>query len=343
MGYGGPRIEFYTQNQYSNFTSSIQREDAARVRDILRRRQVPTEADLFKERQEKFRAQERAAAAEAAYLRTVEEEAVEKRRIHDEEQIRCTAKKVKRRSLTDAEKTLMRSRRAHLTQLAAPKKYTEPLYGSGMYGMCMHQQGHTVVYPTGRNGAVYCPGVDRDRIIPVPKEKIDTLPPWIGSYSDHHGTRELKEKADARADSKYYINGPRRHGDAEEEAIRQATLDRIAAAHAPASLSNESPPSSSPAKAEATTVDHFDFDVDDDGESIFSHGSSNGPIAATGNPHLMTLSTKDSVSLHLTRYGGAMTAPRAKKPEGRPTLSELTLPQLRSRLFQIEVPTTKTV
>ncbi|KAI5688251.1 hypothetical protein MNV84_04294 [Leishmania braziliensis] len=344
MGYGGPRIEFYTANQYSNYAAAIDRENAARVQSILRRRNGPAEQEEQRQREEAFRAYERAQADEVARAHDKEAEALEQRRIKDERVQRQLANKTSRRPFTTVEVTLRRRRHTHLCRLAEPRKYPEAMIGSAM----PHQGGRDGKLPTlGRNGAVYCAGVDRDRIVPSRPVLQCTTPPWVGSYSTHHGPHELEAQM-AKEATAYYCARPAPQRSASEQAMRQQTLQGIAAEHAVAAQQSSTDVGTAEAFREEVRSSAADVAqrhgiglnyVDDDAGSIFSHGSSNGPIAATGNMHLSTSSTKVSVQLHLSRYGGAMTARRPQQPAKAPALEKMSLPELAERLVTIQIPT----
>lgn len=346
MGYGGPRVEFYTANQYSNFASAIDRENAARVRSIVHRRSWSAEQEAQRQREAAFRAYERAQADEVARVRAEEAEALEQRRLKDERALRRLATKTRRRSLTAAEVASRRSRHACLCRLAEPRKYQEAMYGSGMIGGAMpHQSGRDGKLPTvGRNGAVYCAGVDRDRIVPSRPALEGTVPPWMGSYSTHHGPHKLDAQM-AKEAAAYYCAHPAPPRSASEQDMRQKTLQSIAAEHSVATQQDGPDVGIADASGEKGRSSVGDAEqwhrmgpdsVDDEAVSIFSHGSSNEPIAATGNMHLSTISTKHSVQLHLNRYGGAMTAPRP--PRSSKAVSEnLTLPELAGRLVFIQM------
>ncbi|CAG9574683.1 conserved hypothetical protein [Leishmania major strain Friedlin] len=346
MGYGGPRVEFYTANQYSNFAAAIDRENAARVRSILHRRNLPAEQEAQRQREAAFRAYERAQADEVARSHAEEAEALERRRVKDERAQRRLATKTRRRSLTAAEVASRRSRHACLCRLAEPRKYQEAMYGSGMIGGAMpHQSGRDGKLPTvGRNGAVYCAGVDRDRIVPSRPALEGTVPPWKGSYSTHHGPHKLDAQM-AKEAAAYYCAHPAPQRSASEQDMRQQTLQSIAAEHSMAAQQDGADvgmADASGAKGRSSVADAVQWhrmgsdNVDDEAGSIFSHGSSNGPIAATGNMHLSTTSTKHSVQLHLSRYGGAMTAPRPWRPS-KAASENLTLPELADRLVCIQM------
>ncbi|KAK7197038.1 hypothetical protein NESM_000647700 [Novymonas esmeraldas] len=343
MGYGGPRVEFFTANHYSNYASAIDRENAARVRSIVQRRQWPAEREAQRQREEEFRAYEQAQADEVARVHAEEAAALERRRIADERALHRLATKTRRSSLTAAEVTVRRARHAHLSRLAVPRQHHEAMYGAGMMGSAMpHQSGRNGALPTvGRNGAVYCAGVDRDRIVPPRPVMQGTTPPWVGSYSTHHGPHELEAQV-AREEAAYYCANPAPQRSASEQAARQHTLHSIAAAHA--AQQPDSGACSVDTMGEdddagvAETEPRRTAAPDDDAASVFSHGSSNGPIAATGNKHLSTSSTKDSVRLHLSCYGGAMTAPRPPRPPKTLASESLTLPALADRLVRMQMP-----
>ncbi|GET89049.1 hypothetical protein, conserved [Leishmania tarentolae] len=347
MGYGGPRVAFYTANQYNNFAVAIDHENAARVRSILHRRNWPAEQEAQRQREEAFRSYERAQADEAARERAEEAEALEWRRIKDERTQRSLANKTRRRSLTAAEVTARRARHARLCRLAEPRKFPEAMYGIGMIGGTVpHQSGRDGKLPAmGRNGAVYCAGVDRDRIVPSRPALDGTVPPWMGSYSTHHGSNQLQAQM-AKEAAAYYCTHPAPQRSASEQEMRQKRLQSIAAEHSVAPQPEGSDLGASEASDEnrgfsvADEVQQHGMGsdyVDDEVRSIFSHGSSNGPIEATGNMHISTCSTKPSVQLHLSRYGGAMTAPRPARPF-KATLESFTLPELADRLVQMQIP-----
>ncbi|TPP52328.1 hypothetical protein CGC21_16615 [Leishmania donovani] len=310
MGYGGPRVEFYTANQYSNFAAAIDRENAARVRSIVHRRKLPGEQEAQRQREEAFRAYERARADEVARVHAEEAEALERRRVKDERAQRRLATK------------------------------------TGMIGGAMpHQRGRDGKLPTvGRNGAVYCAGVDRDRIVPSRPALEGTVPPWRGSYSTHHGPHKLDAQM-AKEAAAYYCAHPAPQRSASQQDMRQKTLQSIAAEHsmeaqqdgADVGMADASGEKGRSSAADAEQRHRMGSDnVDDETGSIFSHGSSNGPIVATGNMHLSTTSTKNSVQLHLSRYGGAMTAPRPRRPS-KAASENLTLPELADRLVCIQM------
>ncbi|KAG5478094.1 hypothetical protein LSCM4_05494 [Leishmania orientalis] len=348
MGYGGPRVEFYTANQYSNYAAAIDGENAARVRSIVQRRNWPAEQKAQRQREEEFRAYERAQAEDAARVRAEEAEALEQRRIKNERAQKRLATKTRRRSLTAAEVTSRRERYTRLCRLAEPRKYQEAAYGSGMIGSAMpHQSGRDGKLPTlGRNGAVYCAGVDRDRIVPRRPVLQGTTPPWVGSYSTHHGPHELNAQA-AKEAVAYYCAHPALQRSASEQGRLQQAISGIAVEHAAAAQPPGTDVSIADASSEeegssaAGAVQRHDVDLDhedDEVGSIFSHGFSNGPITATGNMHLCTSSTKESVQLHLRRYGGAMTAPRPAKAAAS---KKSTLPELVDHLMRIQMPQCK--
>ncbi|KPA79304.1 hypothetical protein ABB37_05767 [Leptomonas pyrrhocoris] len=345
MGYGGPRVAFYTANEYANYASAVDREDAARVRSIAHRRDSVPESELLRQREETFRAYEAGQAAEAARLRAEEEAALEERKRRDERHQRRLATRGRRRSLSAAESATLRARQAHLNQLAQPRRYAEPAYGSTTYGLVMHQRGCKVEFPVGRNNAVYMPGVDRDRIVPSrPVLDASDLPPWIGSYSSHHGPRE-RERAAAEEEAAYYCGRLAAPRSAVAEARKQATLRDMAAEHAAAAQRQQWRAASAGehnevvAAADSLRASAASYTEEgSDAESVFSHGSSNGPIRATGNMHICTASTKESVQLHLSRYGGAMTAPRLKRDVALSSTMNRTLPELSYRLVKMQAP-----
>ncbi|KPI84369.1 hypothetical protein ABL78_6576 [Leptomonas seymouri] len=344
MGYGGPRVEFYTANHYANFVSAVQREDAARVNSIIQRRTNVPASELLRQREEAFRAYEAQQVAAEARARAEEEAALERRKRHDERQQRRIASRGRHNSLSAPEVATRRARLAHINQLAQPRLRPEAAYGNTTYGRVMHQRGCKVEYPVGRNNAVYTPGVDRDRIVPLrPVLDGTSLPPWIGSYSTHHGLRE-REHIAAKQEARYYCGTPTAPRSADAEAKKQKTLQSIAAAYAadqeegPQQAAPEDMPST--ASIHAAAAPHEDVAAEDEADtaSVFSHGSSNGPIRATGNMHMCTSSTKEGVQLHLSLYGGAMTAPRARRDADQVSAKSLTLPELSLRLMKMQVP-----
>lgn len=353
MGYGGPRVEFYTANQYANYASAIQREDAARVRSIVHRRSSVPEAEQLRQREEAFRAYEAAKAAEAVRAREEAEQSLEERKRHEERQQRRLATRGRHGSLTSAEAASHRVRHARMNELAQPRKPAALENGCGTFGCVMNARGSKAAYPTGRNGAAYMPGIDRDRIVPVRPALHNSAspPPWIGSYSTRHGPRE-EVRAAAKEEAAYYCGKPIAvPRSASDEAARQQTLREIAAEHADAQQQQQQQEQEAAAERDSQQADAFAAaaaaapysdsadDGDDDGAaSVFSHGSSNGPICATGNEHVCTISTKESVLLHLSRYGGAMTAPHAQPTAKQAAAKDFTLPELSHRLVTMQAP-----
>jgi hypothetical protein len=351
MGYGGPRVEFYTANQYANHAAAIQREDAARVRSIAHRRTSIPEAEQLRQREEAFRAYEAQQAVEAARAREEAAAALEARKRHEERQQRRLATEGRHGSLSPAEVAARRARHARLNELAQPRSYDTDGKGShSTYGCVMHPRRRTVTYPVGRNNAVYSPGVDRDRIVPA-RPVVDgsgPSPPWVGSYSTHHGQRE-DERWAAKKEADYYCKKTSWHRTAREEVEKQKTLREVVAAH----VAEQSPQqrNASTAFAEgdgdqgvaASAATHrADGDEDErDAVSVFSHGSSNGPIRATGNQHICTSSTKESVQLHFSQRGGIMAAPRPQRLAERIAAKDLTLPELSHRLVTMQAPSAK--
>ncbi|KAG5503542.1 hypothetical protein JKF63_05682 [Porcisia hertigi] len=348
MGFGDTRLQLCNAHRSSDYAVAIHKENAARVRGILRHRSWPGLQEEQRQREKAFRAYERAQAEELALLREEELKALERRRISEERAQRRVAAKARRHSLTVAEVASRRALHARICRLAEPRKYPEPMYGRGMIGGNVpHQGGRDGMLPTmGRNGAVYCAGVDRDRIVPPRPALHGTTPPWVGSYSTHHGPRQREEQM-AKAAAAYYCAHPALERSASEEAVRQQMLQFVAAEHATeaqqrgndAGLAGTSGEDEDKFEVDAAQEhgmgnNHFDCEV----ESIFSHGSSNAPIAATGNKHLSNSSTKESVQLHLRRYGGAMTAPRPRR-YGKYAASEtLTLPELVNCVVSLQIP-----
>lgn len=250
---------------------------------------------------------------------------------------------------------------SEMVRLSQPRPQVEPGYGSLMYGRCMQQRTRVVEFPEGRGGQRYCPGVDRDRRVPAPPANLhDTsAAPWVGSYSTqrHRRGRGSVVGSDEAGTVMSKVDAPQRT--AVQEAARRAAVEAIAQSHMPCvedgeegsynhvgSRSNgygEAMDGAYTSQADryytegtpTTDAMHRNtFDVeDDDVPSVFSHASSTGPIVAVGVQHMGMVSTKPQTQLHLSRYGGSMTAPRTTQRHVVRD-EELTLPQLTARVIQ---------
>lgn len=344
MGYGGPRVGFQTSTQHANHTATIRREDAARVADIVHRRSSTSDAEQLRQREVAFREYEAAQAAEAARVRTEAAAALAARKAQDERQ-----QQRRHGAPSPAEMTARRARAARLTKLAQPRDRSDASLSGTACGCVVHPRGSTVTYPTGRNGAPYTPGVDRDRVMPArPALGSGTTPPWVGSYSTHHGPRgdDALAAAAAREEAAYACGNPSPPRSAQEEGRRQKVLRELAAtmnadAQQPADTAGFAAAPAAPSQHAAAASFVGENEGEEDTASVFSHGSSNGPIVATGNAHMCTASTKESVQLHLSRYGGAMTAPRQPRTGQRVAVETLTLPELSHRLVKMQAPSSQ--
>ncbi|CAD2219742.1 hypothetical protein AGDE_12146 [Angomonas deanei] len=265
-------------NQYGAYVENIKKEESIRVNHILANRRRSAELEEQQKYAEAFHASEMAAAerrvAEQEELRA----AVERQQRLEDRKARSQGKG--RRAAGDAPK----ASKSRLLELSRPKERGEAMYGSGTYGKCMHQKTNRVEFPQGRNGAVYTPGVDRDRIVPFTSSQ-----------------RRLGDSS--RNGGKTNAQGVARRLSQEE---REAIIDRIQESHKKnvAFADAQAGPNRSTLNQE--------HDQDDDKDSVFSHTSSNGPIKATGVPHMTMHSERDTTVRHLHNYGGSMTAPRAE-------------------------------
>lgn len=295
-------------NDYGPRVESIRKEDNARVRAIVNGDQRATQEEQTQARIEKFRATER---EEAARRQAVQEEllaASERQRKRDE---RKALSMSKARS-TNRDRGAPVASRARMLEMSQPKQHHEAMHGAGTYGKCMHQRTNRVEFPQGRNGAAYAPGIDRDRYVPTSSSSKATQSRGAQAKTAERdatvrGIRAAHESAD----------GHHRHQDVEDAARRAA-------------------------------MEQGDVAVDDDDNgseggsangsrapSVFSHASSNGPILATGVPHMGMHSEKPTTQQHLEAYGGSVAAPRVAGTDEH-NLADLTLPEVTTRLVQMQ-------
>lgn len=375
MPYGGPRFEFFTQNQYNNHTAFILKEDAARAAAIQQNREDAKAAESRQERLKTEQMQHEAARIEQAAADKEEAAALRQRRLAAEERATKKQRQQHRRAARHTQSNVIgddptkntSQRRsnthggtqftgsARVLTLTQPKQ-RDPAYGSLMYGKCMYQRGETVQFPTGRNGQPYTPGIDRDRTLPARPDT--TFKPWEGSYSTQ---RPSKASVEHHADHQYYLSQPK-GASSEKQAARRDTIATLSAFHAPqdATLS-ENPSAERVCSSGENTVGHHRSasaassrsSSSSSAPSVFSHCSSNGPIEATGTMHMVAepRAGKEQVSAHLKRYGGAMTASGNKysvagSAAGRRRIDEnglevspligLSLPELSYRVVTIQ-------
>lgn len=337
MSYGGPRVAFYIQRDWDNYADRIRKEDNARVQahfDNIHREEEKMERDrksrLF--HQERLEEQARLEAEHAEYQAILEE-----RRIREERQ---RTGKPPPKKMTPAEKAAIAYNISRTKELAVPKTNPQPAYGGMMYGRCMYQKTRKVEFPQGRAGQSYCPGVDRDRIIPQRPNPKD-LPPWIGSYSSHHSilSEPMRRKAAEEEEDYYYRDAPQ-HTEEEKRARRRvidAMLQRMEHAESEEIADDLPVPSQETSSGDPSRQDFPPAwgAMDDDTPSIFSHADSNGPIVATGAQHLKYDSSRAEVDSHLKRYGGSMTAPR---PPYAPDVfvKDMNLPELQDRVVALQ-------
>ncbi|CCW62634.1 unnamed protein product [Phytomonas sp. EM1] len=333
MGWGGPRFEFYTANQYNNFTDFVRREDAARVRAILRRNQqqqqlVGRPADC----QDGVTWREADAQRDPHLCEIAKGQAgqPQSQPLLSKDNHPCTpGNHAKGKAVQKV------ARGARLRQLAQAKKYPEPALCRHMYGRCMYQRGNVVEFPVGRNGACYSPGVDRDRIVPK-RPPMDVVRPWIGSFSTHWSSPEATWE---RAQEAYY-GKPVLPRTVATQAARMADLREIEAAHPEEAghdkgeIADQCGITTADSRVRVAPI-NGEADVDDV-PSVFSHASSNGPISNTGANHIATspFSTKQEVMEHLKTVG--------QSDQGLPGGSVLsstkgwTLPQLTYRVVMLQ-------
>lgn len=338
MSYGGPRVAFYIQRDWDNYADRIRKEDNARVQahfDNIQREEDKLDRDrksrLF--HQERLQEQARLEAEHAEYQAILEE-----RRIREE--CRRTGKPPPKK-MTPAEKAAIAYNIARTKELAVPKANPQPAYGGMMYGRCMYQKTRKVEFPQGRSGQPYCPGVDRDRIIPQRPNPKD-LPPWIGSYSSHHSilSEPMRRKA-AEEEEDYYCRDAPRYTE-EEKRARREVIDSMLRRMEQADAAEEGQ-STPQAGTSSWDPNRQDFALPmggrandmDDTPSIFSHADSNGPIVATGAQHMKYDSSRTEVDSHLRRYGGSMTGPR---PPYAPDVfvKDMNLPELQERVVTLQ-------
>ncbi|EKF39603.1 hypothetical protein MOQ_000167 [Trypanosoma cruzi marinkellei] len=305
--YGGPRFEFFFTHQFLNNEEAIRKEDAQRVAFILRRRE-----------------QQKAAQAECEA----------KKRREEEEQQRAAAEAEEERLEAERRLEAKRSRRSEkqrrLKELSTPIVHGGPLYSRGTYGRVMYPSARGVPLPQGRAGAAYMPGVDRHRIVPPPPA-ADAHPPWIGS-----GTAWMIEKAEADEEKRYFLAPSKR--DPETLGETKQRIDAIQRHHAIQVKNDVTDAQEEDAAANDIQVPAVRVDVPHKPRrppSVFSHASSNEPIRALGTQHMETISTKEDVQNHLSKYGGVLTPPR---PAARPPtpFDNMTLSELAVRLVRMQ-------
>lgn len=325
--YGGPRFEFITTNQCTNHRAFVCRENNERVRSIVSRRQAAIDAAekdrmyADTQRQQQEEAEQRSAAAVQAAR------ALRQRRLEAEQR--------KNNSIgaheTGPVTTITKEK---IDRLAAPKKVREAAYGCMMYGRCMEQRGREVEFPLGRAGATYCPGVDRDRIVPA-RPDLTKLPPWVGSYSTHRGFDRLQE-VEAQMDEAFYLGGTI-HKTPAELRERRMVIDEMQRA---AWGADEAAALDSPKPTGRETACDDDAADRDDLPSIFSHGSSNGPIADMGMQYLNTNTnhtvTRNEVQRHLSQRGERAKDRLARSQIQRPDVASLPLIDLTHRVVRLQ-------
>ncbi|EPY24389.1 hypothetical protein STCU_07205 [Strigomonas culicis] len=292
----------------STFEEAIRNEDNARVRAIVTVGEREREKAELQARIERFRAAER---EEAAGRQAAQAELLAEAERYDKWQKRKELSVSKSRS-ANRDRTAPVATRSRLNELSQPRVHDEPMYGAGTYGKCMHQRTNRVEFPQGRNGAPYTPGVDRDRIVPT-----------SSSSTQHHHTppRNVERDASIKEIARQHeaSAGRQRHQDI-EDAARRAALQQ----------------------GDVTVDDSYGDEGSEDGcadrghaPSVFSHASSNGPILATGVPHMGLASEKPTTLHHLQAYGGSVGVPRAAR-EDEEKLDDLSLPEVTTRLVRMQ-------
>lgn len=329
-------MAFHIQSDWDNYGDRVAKEDRARIQahydaEEKVKRRAQREADAAEFRQREAEEAQRLEEEKAMY------QAILSQRKEDEERKRSGKQPLKKR--TPAEKAAIAYNRRRTKELAVPKVDPQPQYGGTMFGKCMYQSTRRVEYPQGRAGQPYCPGIDRDRIIPARHDPSE-LPPWIGSYSSHNSIlSEPMQRKMAAEEANYYCGAPQRTG--AEDASRRAEIDAILKgleaqeAREAVSETGVESPGSSEDHQHWSSVQQSRDDKEDDVTSIFSHAESNGPIVATGAKHLAYNSTRAEVSNHLRAYGGAITRPmHPYQPETH--VKDMNLPQLQERVVQLQ-------
>nr|CCC92380.1 unnamed protein product [Trypanosoma congolense IL3000] len=286
--WGGPRFEFYHKHQFLNHEQAIKKEEAQQVAFIRSWREhqnAKEEARILEKKREEQR--------------------------HQEEQRRISAEveEAARRAAAEAasQNTAHARRVRRLKEFATPVIRGSEAHAAGTYGCVMYPTSKGVPLPAGRGGDKYTPGVDRHRIVPPPPEP-GAHKPWEGS-----GVAWVPDPNNGWQKN-YYFGGPKRGPSEVEE--RDRRIEEIEKHHAgrramesgstgaeQKSLANMQ--SELPSYGFANQRDHTSGDEDNESEkelSIFSHGSSNAPIAALGTRHMENISTKEDVRDFLRRY-----------------------------------------
>lgn len=296
--YGGPRFEFFFTHHFLNNEMLIKKENAQRVAFIRRQREkklAEEEERLVKERQAEEERLRMEAEAEAAKRYAVE--------------------KVEARQRRRAQK------HRRLNELAQPRTR------SG-------RRETTVALPALAAGTRYMPGVDRHRIVP-PRPSPNAHLPWVGT-----GVEWLEAEKKAKEDLRYYFAAPPQDFDRAAVNAKKKCVDGIEWYHTRRGKK----------KTETEKKDE-DKPVDDGLQlpevlkqtregaespaSVFSHGSSNGPIKALGTRHMDAITTKPEVQQHLARYGGAMVPPLQEVKPVTP-FDSMTLSELTARLVRMQ-------
>lgn len=340
MGYGGPRTAFYIQSDWDVLTETIRKEDNGRVKAIFDREE--READRLARLQR-----------EEDIARGVKEEALRR-----EEENRVLLQEIQKRrmdaaqpskKLTPVEEAARERQKNRTTELAQPKERCPPALHNGLtYGMVMYPPPWHTDFPLGRCGRPYAPGKDRDRIVPPPKD-LSRLPPWVGSYSSHHGSlSEPWQRYCEEERGRYYCSSPAsRRVDGKRAALKESlgkmkTLEeeadrrRAAAAAAAAASACSGEMHRNRGSQDGIDGGHVGNESPSSVESIFSHAESNGPIEATGAKHMEYSSSRSEVDDHLKKYGGAMTGKDVPyKPDVY--VKDMSLAQLQDRIIRLQL------
>ncbi|CCW65931.1 unnamed protein product [Phytomonas sp. Hart1] len=340
MGWGGPRFEHHTTNQYNNFTEFVRREDAARVKAILQRDQQQQQQSAVQSLEFQGEAIRRYADAQKDPYPTK----IAKDGNGKPQRQSPTFKATHPCGLGTLERgqgPQKVARSSHLRRLAQPKKLPEGVHGKHMYGRCMYPCGNVVKFPIGRNGACYNPGVDRDRIVPE-RFSMDVTPPWVGSFSTH---RISPEDAWERAQDAYYGNSilPKT---GVAQVVEEASLRQFKASDREGLYYNNEE-AAAQCDVAATNPKKFNgvINVGDDVNdtpSVFSHALSNEPISNTGIKHIATspCSTKGEVMEYLR----TLTLPKTEVQSGKVlpfgsvlrSTKEWTLPELTYHVLMLQ-------
>lgn len=347
MGYGGPQTAFYIQSDWDAVTETIRKEDNARVkaafdreeREAQRVARIQREEALFREKQEEVR---RRGEEDQALWKEIEE-----RRRH----AALVAAGAPYPKLTPAQQAARKRQKERTAQLALPKVHAPSELHNGLtYGMVMYPRPWHVDFPVGRCEKIYTPGVDRDRIVPPPKD-LSRLPPWEGSYSSHYDylSKPWQRYAHEEKEKYYCSTVPPYRTETEKRgkhAMLEETIRRIEEENDPSNKRGASSDQYCPctndegrdgnAGVQYRSGSSNSQQTQKSMWSIFSHAESNGPIAATGAQHMEYSSSREEVEEHLKKYDGAMTGP---SPPHNPKkyVTEMNLPELQDRIIRLQL------